>query len=263
MSALASLRRVLAGYDTLAVAVSGGIDSMVLAHVAHEVLGSRARMAHAISPAVPAAATARVKRHAARGGWRLDLVDAGEFGDPRYRENPVDRCYFCKLNLYGTVAALTGGTVASGTNVDDLGDFRPGLKAAAEWNVVHPYVDAGLGKEDIYALARDLGLDDLAELPAQPCLASRVETGIAVEAEDLAFIETVEAALARRLGVGAVLRCRITHQGVILELAPDVSGPAQADAIADAADLSAATGRTFLGTRTYRRGAAFLQEAVR
>ena len=105
-------------------------------------------MLHAVSPAVPPHATARVRAHAERHGWALTVADAGEFDDPRYRANPVDRCYFCKSNLYDRIRSVTEGTVASGTNLDDLGDYRPGLKAAAERGVVHPFVEAGIDKAD-------------------------------------------------------------------------------------------------------------------
>lgn len=263
MTTRAALYRALLARDRrLAIAVSGGVDSMLLAHVSQEVLGARARMVHAISPAVPTAATERVRRHARRGGWRLDLVDAGEFDDPRYRANPVDRCYFCKANLYRTIAELADGPIASGTNRDDLADFRPGLEAAHERGVVHPYVEAGLGKRDIYALAREMGLDDLAALPAQPCLASRVETGLPVAPDDLAFVERVEQWLHTRLGPGAVLRCRIGHQGVVLELAETLAEGLEAEAaITEVARLCQTANRRFLGLRPYRRGAAFLRGA--
>jgi len=249
---MSALHIALSRHDTLTIAVSGGVDSMTLAHVAHGVLGQRARMVHATSPAVPPLATRRVQDHAARAGWRLDLVDAGEFDDPRYRANPLNRCYFCKTNLYGTIAALTEGAIASGTNTDDLGDFRPGLKAAQEWRVLHPYVEAAMDKAAVYALATRLGLADLAALPAQPCLASRVETGIMVTAEDLTFVDTVEQALRDTLGQGATVRCRITGAGVIVE----TEGAPPPDRIAA---LCCDTGRTYLGHRPYRRGAAFLQ----
>lgn len=261
MTALDTLTRVLAARERLAVAVSGGIDSTLLAHVAANVVGTGFRALHAVSPAVPASATERVRRYAHRGGWRLDLIEAGEFDDPEYRANPVNRCYFCKRNLYSTIAGLADGPVASGTNCDDLQDFRPGLTAASDYGVVHPYVDAGLGKSDIYAMASHLGLDDLAVLPAQPCLASRVETGLAIDAGDLAFVERVEAGLQARLGPGAVLRCRITHQGVVVELG-DARHPGArvTSAVAMVADLCRQDRRTFLGYRAYRRGAAFLRE---
>jgi uncharacterized protein len=248
----APLTDALSRHEALTIAVSGGVDSMTLAHVAHSVLGQRARMVHAISPAVPLLATARVREHGARAGWWLNLVDAGEFDDPRYRANPVNRCFFCKSNLYATIAGLTQGTIASGTNTDDLGDFRPGLLAARDWQVVHPYVEAGLNKLAIYALARRLGLGDLAALPAQPCLASRVETGIVVDAGDLAFVDHVETLLRAYLGQGATVRCRITHAGVIVETEGEVPPASIAAACRD-------TGRVYLGHRPYRRGAAFLR----
>lgn len=246
------LTKVLSRHEALTIAVSGGVDSMTLAHIAHSVLGQRVRMVHAISPAVPPLATNRVRDHAARAGWRLDLVDAGEFDDPRYRANPVNRCFFCKTNLYGAIAGLTRCTIASGTNTDDLGDFRPGLQAAQQWQVVHPYVEAGLGKPAIYELATGLGLGDLAALSAQPCLASRVETGIAVNADDLSFVDHVETLLRADLGQQATVRCRITHAGVIVET--EVETP-----LAIIAAACRDTGRIYLGHRPYRRGAAFLR----
>ncbi len=262
MNALDALIRTLSAQDHLTVAVSGGIDSMLLAHVTGRVLGCRFRAVHAVSPAVPAAATERVRRHARRGGWRLDLMNTGEFGDPEYRANPVNRCYFCKRNLYRAIADRTDGPVASGTNCDDLSDFRPGLLAAEEQDILHPYVEAGLGKRVIYPLARQLGLDDLAELPPQPCLASRVETGLAIKAGDLAFVERVEKELHARLGPSAILRCRITHLGVVLELAAaQGDGTRVKSATTLVAELCVREGRRFLGRRAYRRGAAFLQEA--
>jgi len=209
-------------------------------------------MVHAISAAVPPLATARVRDHGARAGWRLDIIDAGEFDDPRYRANPVNRCFFCKSNLYGTIADLSRGTIASGTNIDDLGDFRPGLEAAQDWQVVHPYVEAGVDKSAIYALASRLGLSDLAALPAQPCLASRVETGIAVDAGDLAFVDHVETLLRADLGQSATVRCRITHAGVIVETEGEAPPASIAAACRD-------NGRVYLGHRPYRRGAAFMR----
>lgn len=246
------LAAALARHDALTIAVSGGVDSMTLAHVAAAVLGPRVRMAHAVSPAVPPLATERVRRHAEARGWHLDLVDAGEFRDPRYSANPVNRCYFCKTNLYAVIAGLRDGPVASGTNRDDLDDFRPGLEAAQQWRVAHPFVEAGLGKSDIYALAEALGLSDLAALPAQPCLASRVETGIAIDARDLAFVDRVEMAMRRALGPSATVRCRITQAGVIVETEGDAPP-------VDLEGICRETGRTYLGHRPYRRGAAFLR----
>lgn len=256
-----ALERLVAQLDRhprLAIAVSGGVDSMTLAHVAQRFARAPATMYHAAGPAVPVAARGRVEAHAARHGWPLVVLDAGELADERYRANPVDRCYYCKSNLYARIRGLTADPIASGTNRDDLGDYRPGLRAAAERGVVHPYVDAGIAKADVYALARRLGLADLQRLPAQPCLASRVETGIAITAADLAFIDAVEARLAAALGGAAVVRCRVTHGGVVIEHGEAGDAAAAGAARAIGVDACRAEGRVFAGVRAYRRGAAFL-----
>jgi uncharacterized protein len=197
-----------------------------------------------------------VRARAALEGWDLIMTGTGEFEDARYRDNPVNRCYFCKTNLYARIRDLTPHAIASGANTDDLGDYRPGLLAAAEHRVVHPYIEAGMSKRDIRALARGLGLEEVAALPAQPCLASRIETGIAIDADDLALVDRIETALAAEAPAGATLRCRITKAGVVLELGEGVP-----DLSPVAAGLCAEAGRTFLGARPYRRGAMFVREA--
>jgi uncharacterized protein len=227
---------------------------MTLAHMASQLKPGLA-VVHAVSPAVPPEATTRVERHAHRHGWRLTLVDAGEFGNADYRRNPVDRCYFCKSNLYARIRRETNGPIAAGTNTDDLNDFRPGLRAAEENSVVHPFVEAGIDKATIRTIARAEGLRDLADLPAQPCLASRIETGIAINADDLAFVHQVERAVAPFVGGGDV-RCRITHAGVRLEVGED----ARAEASRLAQGLCEEAGRRFAGVALYRRGSAFLSE---
>jgi uncharacterized protein len=257
--ALARLVDTLDRHEQLAIAVSGGVDSMTLAHVAQRLSRTAATMFHAAGPAVPAAARTRVEAHAHREGWRLVVVDAGEIADARYRANPVDRCYYCKSSLYARIRALTDDTIASGTNRDDLSDFRPGLRAAAERGVVHPYVEARIDKDTVYAIASHLGLGDLERLPAQPCLSSRVETGIAIDEADLAFIDRVESRLADAIGRDAVVRCRVTHRGVMIEL-----GAANDASLADVARGIAETacresGRRFAGVREYTRGSAFLR----
>jgi uncharacterized protein len=255
--ALDTLVRALDAHERLAIAVSGGVDSMTLAHVAHQRSRSRPTMVHAFGPAVPVSARERVERHAARHGWDLRVLDAGEYDDERYRANPANRCYFCKSNLYDRIREDHDGPIASGTNLDDLDDYRPGLAAARERGVVHPYVEARLDKAAVYAIARTLGLADLARLPAQPCLASRVETGIAIDRADLAFVDEVEEQLADALGGVAVVRCRVTHAGVVIE-----TQRVDADTLAVAREVGeracAQAGRPFAGVRPYRRGAAFL-----
>ena len=215
------LADVLRAIGPLTVAVSGGVDSLTLAAHAHRVLGGDATMVHAASPAVPAEATARVRREAAREGWDLAVVEAGEFEDARYRANPVNRCFFCKTNLYGTIRTVTDRQMVSGANLDDLGEYRPGLDAAREHGVRHPYVEAGLDKAAVRALARELGLGDVAELPSAPCLSSRVETGLRIEPETLAFIHAVETMVGGALGAGSArraVRCRVRAAGVVIEL---------------------------------------------
>jgi uncharacterized protein len=202
-AAMRSLADIMREMGHVAVAVSGGVDSMTLSVLAHRTLGAAAEMFHAMSPAVPPEATARVRRHAQDEGWRLQTVDAGEFDDPRYLDNPVNRCFYCKTDLYGAIAARTTAVIASGTNLDDLGDFRPGLDAARNHGVRHPFVEAGIDKATVRAIARALGLADLAELPAAPCLSSRVETGIAIAADTLSKLHAVERLVATADGAVA------------------------------------------------------------
>lgn len=198
------------------VAVSGGVDSMTLAAAVHAIGGDVLAM-HACSPAVPAEASARVRETAARRGWRLEIIDAGEFADARYRANPVNRCFFCKSNLYAAIRARTGRPILSGANLDDLGEYRPGLEAARRFDVRHPYIEASIAKRDVRALARELGLGEIAELPASPCLSSRVETGIRIEVPALEFIHGVER-LVREVLRPATVRCRLRANAIVIEL---------------------------------------------
>ena len=215
---LERLEPVLSSHAPLAVAVSGGVDSMTLAWIAHR-HDARTQIFHALSPAVPATATERVQRYAAAEHWRLRLIDAGEMRDADYLRNPVDRCYYCKSNLYRAILPRAGGKVASGTNLDDLGDFRPGLRAAGEQGVVHPLVEAGIDKTGVRALARSFGLHDVQELPASPCLSSRVSTGIAIDARLLPVIDRAEVDIRGLLGApSAAVRCRIRAGQVAVEV---------------------------------------------
>jgi pyridinium-3,5-biscarboxylic acid mononucleotide sulfurtransferase len=250
------LAATLDRHRTIAIAVSGGIDSMTLAHVAHRSARVGVTIVHAVSPAVPQHATDRVRRHAMQHNWALTVFDASEFQDHRYLDNPINRCYFCKSNLYDRICELTGSPIASGANLDDLNDYRPGLIAAKERRVVHPFVDAGFNKLAIRALAHRLQLTDLAELPAQPCLASRIETGIAISAPDLAFVDTMEQRIAALLPLNSTIRCRVTTAGIALEIGPEAAGATSAiDELATR--LCRDANRPFVGVRPYRRGSAF------
>jgi len=270
---LQRLNDVLLEIGPLAVAVSGGVDSLTLAETAHRLLGAdRALMVHAASPAVPLEATQRVRDEAARAGWTLRVVEAGEFADPSYRANPVNRCFFCKTNLYGTIRQVTDRTMVSGANLDDLGEYRPGLDAAREYGVRHPYVEAGLDKATVRALARDLGLGSVAELPAAPCLSSRVETGIRIEPETLAFIHVVEGLVSRSLQAGTgprrAVRCRVRAAGIVVELDPvslaALDGTRQTALAAQIrAGAPANLPETPVRFTAYRTGSAFLTGAAR
>lgn len=212
------LFRVLSDCAPATIAVSGGVDSVTLSTFAHRVLGrERVRVVHAVSPAVPPVATERVRDFALREGWRLDILDAGEFGDERYRSNPVNRCFFCKSSLYSALRKVSKETLLSGTNIDDLGDFRPGLAAADEHAVRHPFVEAGFPKGRVRKLAASLDLSDLADLPAAPCLASRVETGLRVEPDTLVSIDRIETWF-RSVHSVQTVRCRFRKSGVVIEL---------------------------------------------
>ena len=254
--ALDRLKTVLDSIGQIAIAVSGGVDSMTLAHVAHAM--GNAQMFHAVSPAVPPLATQRVKDHATQHGWDRNIVGAGEFEDRDYLKNPVNRCYFCKTNLYGRLRAATDATICSGTNTDDLGDFRPGLRAADEKSVRHPFVEAGIDKAGIRAIAATFGLEDIADLPAQPCLASRVETGLPILADQLTLIDAIERQVAEAIGPGDI-RARMTRDGIRLEV-PEAQLP-YAETLTDTlAARIAAQGHRFAGIAPYQRGSAFLRE---
>lgn len=263
-SATNRLERVLGGLDRAAVALSGGVDSTLLAYHVHRTLGPRSLMIHAVSPAVPAEATGRVRRLAAEWGWELRVIDAGEFADPSYLANPVDRCFFCKTNLYGAMARYTEAQLLSGANLDDLGDYRPGLNAAADHQVRHPLVEADIDKATVRLMARSVGLDEVAELPSSPCLSSRLLTGVPVTAERLALVDEVEQLLTSRLGTARTIRCRVLPGGVEIQIderALQRLGAVERDALGgEIAALAAHHGVDgSVRFAPYRRGSAFVR----
>ena len=262
---LERLEAILRALDRAAVAVSGGVDSLTLARIAHDALGNNVTMYHAVSPAVPAEATQRVRALAQQYGWRLEVINAGEFDSEDYMRNPVNRCFFCKTSLYDAISAIaeqTNAQILSGTNTDDLGEYRPGLEAAKQHDVRHPFVEAGISKADVRALARQLGMDDVAELPAAPCLSSRVETGIAIDSETLKAIHATEKLVGAALKPNTV-RCRVRATGVVIEL-DDVTLSVLSDTVRD--DLTSNIRNVFardsleisISFAPYRTGSAFL-----
>lgn len=218
--------------EAVQIAVSGGVDSMTLGLLAGRIPDCPARMLHARSPAVPPEATARVKRVADREGWDLEILDAGEMEDEAYIANPYRRCFHCKSHLYSAMAKAGAGTLLSGTNRDDLDDFRPGLQAAELYRVRHPFVECGVDKSGVRRICRRLGYPDLAELPASPCLSSRIQTGIRIQPAVLGFVDRVESLLRRELPA-QVVRCRVQSARIAVQLEPAVLSHLSQEAMTD------------------------------
>lgn len=205
------MRELIRPLGRVAVAFSGGVDSTFVLKVAADVLGAENALAvTGRSSSLADVEDADARRLAALIGVEHVILDTQEFNDPNYLANPTNRCYYCKTELYSSMAPLLATrdifAVVNGTNVDDLGDFRPGLAAGKEHGVHSPAADAGLTKADIRVLSARFGLPT-ADKPAAPCLSSRVQYGEAITPEKLKMIEQAEAVL-RRLGFS---ECRVRH----------------------------------------------------
>ncbi|HEX4414226.1 MAG TPA: ATP-dependent sacrificial sulfur transferase LarE [Lacipirellulaceae bacterium] len=203
------LLALIATYESCAVAFSGGVDSAVVAKAAQLALGERAVAVTGTSAALAVGELTDAKQLASLIGIRHVVLATEEFANPNYVANHADRCYHCKTELYSQLGDLSDRlgvqVVANGSNADDLGDYRPGLRAADEHKVRSPLAECGFTKRDVRALAATWNLP-IAEKPATPCLSSRVAYGLQVTPERLAMIDEAERFL-RSLGM-AELRVR-------------------------------------------------------
>lgn len=212
-------------YRRVLVAFSGGVDSAYLAFTVHRVLGNDAVMVTALSASVSEMQENLARDFAARYGLNHRMIESEELEDPNYSANPTNRCYFCKSELFSRLEELRREwgmeVVFDGSNADDLGDHRPGRTAASENLVTSPLVEAGMTKQDIRERSRHWELPT-ADLPAMPCLASRLPYGVAVTREKLRQVERAEAFL-RQLGFRE-FRVRHHENLARLEISPAEMG---------------------------------------
>lgn len=213
---------ILTGFDRVVVAFSGGVDSSLVAFLAHQTLGPNALAMTSQSEALSTEDLDLTRQLSKDWGMAHRVIEAGETKTPEYLANPINRCFYCKSSLYAemqTIAAAENFPVLlNGTNTDDLGDHRPGLEAAKEFKVRSPLVEAGLNKADVRALAHHLGLSN-ADKPQAACLSSRVPYGLPITGLLLGKIEQGEAFL-RSLGFSQL---RVRHHDTIarIEVLPE------------------------------------------
>jgi uncharacterized protein len=211
------LRELLSGFSSAIVAFSGGVDSAYLAVVATQVLGSGALCVTADSPSYPEHHRSLARQVAEAFALRHEIISTSELDRPEYRANPINRCYYCKTELYSTLAGLASSRaidiVLDGNNADDRGDYRPGRQAAREHGVRSPLDEVGLTKLEIRDLSRRAGLATWDE-PASACLSSRIPYETEITDAKLRMIEQAEDAL-RDLGFRV---CRVRHHDSLARL---------------------------------------------
>lgn len=206
------LLQLLAGYGRVAVAFSAGIDSTVVAKAAQLACGDRAVAVTAVSPSLASGEKEEAERLAKLIGIRHRIIETQEFEDPDYIENAPNRCYFCKTELYTRLEELAPtldvDVIFNGANLDDQGDYRPGMQAAREHTVRSPLIEAGFTKADVRALARFWELPTW-DKPASPCLSSRIAYGVAVTPERVARVDQAEKYLREEFGLRVF---RVRHE---------------------------------------------------
>ena len=203
----------ITSFESAIVAYSGGVDSALVAQLTHDLLGpSNALIVTAVSDSLADYELDDAREIAEQRGWNLRTIATSEMEDERYLQNDGRRCFFCKTELYNHLERLASSegfrVIANGANRDDLGDYRPGMKAAKDFSVRSPLLDADIGKDEVRALAREVGLPNW-DKPAQPCLSSRIPYGTHVTTEALKMISKAEKHL-RLLGFP---ECRVRHYG--------------------------------------------------
>ncbi|MDA8335896.1 MAG: ATP-dependent sacrificial sulfur transferase LarE [Peptococcaceae bacterium] len=219
---LARVQGMLKDMESVVIAFSGGVDSTFLLKTAVDVLGDRALAVTATSSTYPAGELAQARELAAGLGARHKLIVSEELAIEGFADNPPNRCYYCKRELFSKLLAVAAAEgiryVLDGTNYDDLGDHRPGLTAAGELGVRSPLKEAGLTKEDIRRLSREMGLSTW-DKPSFACLSSRFPYGTRITAEKLGQVDRGETLL-RSLGFH---QFRIRHHGEVarIEITPD------------------------------------------